>query len=99
MSLARTDPLAPPAGPEMAAARQRRAAAKRVREVRDRLTSTSGTRPAFDYELLRQYAHNRLSAALGVVLLAVALGLVSTLWSSVVWAGLWVTMVLTIQLV
>ena len=58
----------------MAAARQRRAAAKRVREVRDRLTSTSGTRPAFDYELLRQYAHNRLSASLGVVLLAVAVG-------------------------
>jgi two-component system cell cycle sensor histidine kinase PleC len=99
MSLARTDPLAPPAGPEMAAARQRRAAAKRVREVRDRLTSTSGTRPAFDYELLRQYAHNRLSASLGVVLLAVALGLVSTLWSSEAWAGLWVAMVLTIQLV
>jgi two-component system cell cycle sensor histidine kinase PleC len=99
MSLARTDPLAPPAAPEMAAARQRRAAAKRVREVRDRLTSTSGTRPAFDYELLRQYAQNRLSAAFGVVLLAGALGLVSTLWSSLAWAGLWFAMVLAIQLV
>ena len=39
----------------------RRAAAQRVREARDRLTSTSGTRPAFDRELLRQYAQTRLS--------------------------------------
>jgi two-component system cell cycle sensor histidine kinase PleC len=70
----------------------------RVREVRDRLTSTSGTRPAFDYELLRQYAQNRLSGALGVILLAGAIGFISTFWSSVAWAGLWVSMVLTIQL-
>ena len=71
----------------------------RVREVRDRLTSTSGTRPAFDYELLRQYAQNRLSGALGVILLAFAIGLVSVFWSSMVWAGSWVAIVLTIQLV
>src|ERR1700674_3986947 len=98
MSVATTDPLAPPAGPEKTAARQRRVAAMRVREVRDRLTSTSGTRPAFDYELLRQYAQNRLSGALGVILLAGAIGFISTFWSSVAWAGLWVSMVLTIQL-
>src|SRR6516164_2869283 len=98
MSLATTDPLAPPAGPERTAARQRRAAAMRVREVRDRLTSTSGTRPAFDYELLRQYAQNRLSGSLGVILLATAIGLLSTYWTSIAWAGLWMAMVLTIQL-
>ena len=69
-----------------------------MREARDRLTSTSGTRPAFDYELLRQYAHNRLSGSLGVILLATAIGLVSTYWASVAWAGLWMAMVLTIQL-
>ena len=40
-------------------ASQRRAAQQRVREARDRLTSTSGTRPAFDRELLRQYAQMR----------------------------------------
>ena len=68
----------------------------RVREVRDRLTSTSGTRPAFDYELLRQYAQNRLSGALGVILLACAIGLVSIFWSSVAWAGSWVAIVLTV---
>ena len=96
MSLATTDPLAPPAGPERTAARLRWAAAMQVREVRDRLTSTSGTRPAFDYELLRQYAQNRLSGALGVILLACAIGLVSIFWSSVAWAGSWVAIVLTV---
>jgi two-component system cell cycle sensor histidine kinase PleC len=98
MNLASSDPLATPGGPETAAVRHRRIAAQRVREARDRLTSTSGTRPAFDYELLRQYAQNRLSGSLGVILLATAIGLISTYWASVAWAGLWMTMVLTIQL-
>jgi two-component system cell cycle sensor histidine kinase PleC len=98
MNLATTDPLATPAGPESAAARHRRIASLRVREARDRLTSTSGTRPAFDYELLRQYAQNRLSGSLGIILLATAIGLISTYWASVAWAGLWMAMVLTIQL-
>src|ERR1700730_17637989 len=98
MSVATTDPLAPPSGPEKTAARQRRVAAMRGREGRDRLTSTSGTRPAFDYELLRQYAQNRLSGALGVILLAGAIGFISTFWTSVTWAGMWLAMVLAIQL-
>src|SRR3984893_13993334 len=98
MSLATTDPFATSAGPDKTAVRHRRGASMRVREVRDRLTSTSGTRPAFDYELLRQYAQNRLSGALGVILLAGAIGFISTFWSSVAWAGLWDSMVLTIPL-
>ena len=39
---------------ERAAAAQRRDSDKRVRWVRDKLTSASGT-PAFDYELLRRH--------------------------------------------
>ena len=61
--------------PAPAQPRGRRAASQRVREARDRLTSTSGTRPAFDHELLRQYAQTRLSASLVVVLLVVVAGL------------------------
>src|SRR3954447_2532368 len=61
-------------------ARSRRAAAQRVREARDRLTSTSGTRPAFDRELLRQYAQTRLSASFVVMLLVVATGVLFGLW-------------------
>ena len=51
---------------EKAAAARRRDATKRVRWARDQLTSTSGT-PAFDYELLRQFAQNRLSASLVIL--------------------------------
>src|SRR5260370_36705112 len=55
-------------------ASHRRIAAQRVREARDRLTSTSGTRPAFDRELLRQYAQTRSSASYVVRLLVVPSG-------------------------
>ena len=58
----------------------RRAAAQRVREARDRLTSTSGTRPAFDAELLRQYAQTRMSASYVVMLLVVATGVLFGFW-------------------
>ena len=50
----------------------RRVAAQRVREARDRLTSSSGTRPAFDTELLRQDAQTRVSASFVVMLLVVS---------------------------
>ncbi|MGB3866465.1 MAG: ATP-binding protein [Xanthobacteraceae bacterium] len=64
-----------PAGePIVWPARNRRVAAQRVREARDRLTSTSGTRPAFDRELLRQYAQTRQSASYVIILLIVASG-------------------------
>src|ERR1700761_9108636 len=66
--------------PAAAPAANRRAAAQRVREARDRLTSSSGTRPAFDRELLRQYAHTRLSASYVVMLLVVATGLLFGIW-------------------
>ena len=60
--------------PAAAPVNTRRVAAQRVREARDRLTSTSGTRPAFDSELLRQYAQTRMSASYVVMLLVVATG-------------------------
>ena len=62
---------------ERAAAAQRRDATKRVRFVRDKLTSTSGT-PAFDYQLLRQFAQNRLSASIAIVLLVANLIIMMT---------------------
>src|SRR2546430_13329176 len=66
--------------PAAAPVNTRRAAAQRVREARDRLTSTSGTRPAFDSELLRQYAQTRMSASYVVMLLVVATGALFGLW-------------------
>src|SRR5438270_10627259 len=73
---------------------RRRAAAQRVREARDRLTSSSGTRPAFDYELLRQFAQNRLSASLAVLLLISTIGFLSGIWTGPLVAGSWTVAVL-----
>jgi two-component system cell cycle sensor histidine kinase PleC len=67
----------------------RRASAQRVREARDRLTSSSGTRPAFDRELLRQYAQTRLSASYVVMLLVVATGVLFGFWMPPVSAAAW----------
>ena len=79
-----------PAEPPVAApANPRRAAAQRVREARDRLTSTSGTRPAFDHELLRQYAQTRLSASFVVMLLVVATGLLFGFWMQPISGAAW----------
>ena len=78
---------------------KRRLAAQYVREARDRLISASGTRPAFDYELLRQYAQNRLSASLVIFLLVATVGFLSSLWSGAVIAAAWTTAVLVIHAV
>ncbi|MCR6734777.1 MAG: ATP-binding protein [Afipia sp.] len=78
-------------------ARNRRAASQRVREARDRLTSSSGTRPAFDHELLRQYAQTRISASLVVILLVVASGILCSFWIPPVAAVIWTAGILTIH--
>jgi two-component system, cell cycle sensor histidine kinase PleC len=75
--------------PTAAPVNNRRAAAQRVREARDRLTSTSGTRPAFDRELLRQYAQTRISASYAVILLIVVSGILFSLWMRLVPAAAW----------
>ncbi|NVN86927.1 MAG: sensor histidine kinase [Rhodopseudomonas sp.] len=80
-------------------ARNRRAASQRVREARDRLTSTSGTRPAFDHELVRQYAQTRLSASYVVMLLVVATGLLFGIWKNPISAAAWTVGMLCIHTV
>jgi two-component system, cell cycle sensor histidine kinase PleC len=91
--------------PDLAALRpesspvKRRLAAQYVREARDRLTSSSGTRPAFDYELLRQYAQNRISASLIILLLVATVGFMSSIWSSALTAGIWTAAMLVIHAV
>ena len=85
--------------PVVAPARNRRVAAQRVREARDRLTSTSGTRPAFDRELLRQYAQTRLSASLVVTLLVIGTGLLFGFWMQPLPAAIWSCAMLCIHAV
>jgi two-component system cell cycle sensor histidine kinase PleC len=84
---------------EEAAAKRRRAASQRVRDARDRLTSTTGTRPVFDYELMRLFAQNRLSASLVVLLLVGTVGFLSSLWTGAATAGVWTAGVLLIHAV
>src|SRR5213595_2664356 len=89
-----------PSEPPIAApVNSRRAAAQRVREARDRLTSTSGTRPAFDRELLRQYAQTRISASYVVMLLVVATGLLFGFWIEPVSGAAWTCGMFCIQAV
>src|ERR1700704_4891585 len=78
-------------------AKRRRVAAQRVRDARDRLTSTTGTRPVFDYELLRLFAQNRLSASLVILLLIGTVGFLSSLWTGAISAGVWTVAVLVIH--
>ena len=79
------------------AAKRRRTAAQQVREARDCLTSSSGTRPVFDYELLRLFAQNRLSASLVVLLLVGTVGFLSSVWTGALKAGTWTSAVLVIH--
>ncbi|MGY4455216.1 signal transduction histidine kinase/predicted Fe-S protein YdhL (DUF1289 family) [Bradyrhizobium sp. i1.3.1] len=87
-----------PAEPVSApSASSRRVASQRVREARDKLTSTSGTRPAFDAEMLRQYAQTRLSASYVVMLLVVATGVLFGLWMQPIPAAAWTAGMLCIH--
>ena len=86
----------PTAAPE-GSSRRRRVTAQRVREARDRLTSTTGTRPAFDYELLRLFAQNRISASPVLLLLVATVGLLSSLWVGATTAAVWTAAVLVIH--
>ena len=73
-----------PAGREV-----RRRSHKAVAEARQRLTSSSGTRAAFDFELLDEYARSRISGALAMPGLIIILAAFSSLWVSPWLAGLW----------
>src|SRR5271170_8274821 len=78
---------------------KRRLATQHVREARDRLTSTSGTRPVFDYELLRQFTQNRISASPVILLLVVTIGALSGLWTGALTSGVWTAGALLIHLI
>ncbi|HEY7246300.1 MAG TPA: HAMP domain-containing sensor histidine kinase [Xanthobacteraceae bacterium] len=94
-----SDPRGQEPASNKAPTRPRRQAAQHVRELRDRLASTTGIRPAFDYELLRLFAQNRLSASLVVLLLVGTVGFLSSVWTGALKAGTWTSAVLMIHAV
>ena len=59
---------------------RRRSVLRAVREQRERLLSTSGTRPAFDNELALTFARNRLSAIYALPLLIAIIATAGLLW-------------------
>ncbi len=71
----------------------RRDAQKTVFDARQRLTSSSGTRASFDFELLDEYADARISSALVLPLMFAILALFSSLWVQPVVAVTWAALV------
>jgi two-component system cell cycle sensor histidine kinase PleC len=58
-------------------AQSRKRVVRQVRDARDRLTSTTGTKRSFEYELMRVFAQNKQSAGVAVALIALATGWVA----------------------
>ncbi|MCR6673207.1 HAMP domain-containing sensor histidine kinase [Devosia ginsengisoli] len=72
----------------------KRTAQKTVLDARQRLTSSSGTRADFDFELMHDYAQSRVSAALPMAAIVVILSVVASLWVPVVFTSLWAGLVI-----
>jgi two-component system cell cycle sensor histidine kinase PleC len=66
-----------------------------VRTARERLTSTSGTRVAFDRELARIYAQNRLSGALFTPVLVTGIAAAVSVWLASTAAAIWLVCALS----
>lgn len=77
----------------------KRAAQKTVLEARQKLTSSSGTRAEFDFELMHDYAESRRRAALPMAAIVVILAIVSSFWVPVVFAAFWAGLVIVSLLV
>src|SRR5215813_8349299 len=97
MSSVTSEPLETTSPAEKAAAKRRRAAMQRVRDARDRLTSSTARRPAFDYELRRLFAQNRQSGAFVILLRCGAIGFLSGLWAGALSAVIWTTAILVLN--
>src|SRR3990172_5130577 len=74
---------------------RRRSVLRTIREQRERLVSTSGTRPAFDHELALTFARNRISAIYALPLLIAIVAIAGLLWIKPVIMIAWAAVVLT----
>jgi len=78
------------ADPKIAA--ERRRLASKVREAREKLTSTGSGHRAFDVELLRLFAEGRKSSIWSITALSVTIAAVATCWieteALLIWIGL-----------
>ncbi|WP_423068711.1 sensor histidine kinase [Devosia sp. CN2-171] len=77
----------------------RRNSQRAVDDARQRLTSSSGTRASYDFELIDEYANSRLSGLLAVPALVLILALLASLWVSPLAAAGWAALVIVANLV
>src|SRR3974377_633575 len=98
MSIA-SDQRAQKSPAEQSSAKRPRTAAWHVREGRSRIPPPPGMTAGFDYELLRLFAQNRLSASLVILLLVGSVGFLSSLWTGALKAFPWTSAVLMIHAV
>ena len=73
-------------------ARERRRMASRMREARERVTSSGAGNVRFDVELLRLYARNRRAAILPQSLLSLAVAAMTARWLPVTLVGAWLAL-------
>ncbi|AVF02464.1 two-component sensor histidine kinase [Devosia sp. I507] len=78
----------------------KRTAQKAVLEARQRLTSSSGTRADFDFELMHDYADSRIGAAMPMAAIVSILAIVASFWVplmvTTIWAGLVISSLLVV---
>jgi len=72
----------------------RRSASQSVKDVRERLTYKSDTKPEFDYELLLMFVNHELGASLAIPLLAIIITAASMFWAPAEEVLLWLATVL-----
>ncbi|MGV8855286.1 MAG: MFS domain-containing histidine kinase [Devosia sp.] len=77
----------------------KRAAQRTVLDARQRLTSSSGTRSSYDFELMHDYADSRLGAALPMAALVAILAIVASFWVPILFTALWAGLVLLSMLI
>ena len=75
-------------------AERRSAVARTVRNLREKLTTTTGTRPVFDYELGLAFARNQLSAAYAIPFLIGLVAASAFMWIDAVSVIAWAAIVL-----
>jgi len=67
----------------------RRSAQRTVFDARQRLTSSTGTRSSYDFELLSEYANSRISSVWALTVLLIVLGSFVSFWVPALAAFLW----------
>ena len=82
-------------GPDPRTAFNRRKLAFKVREPREKLTSSGTGHRVFDVELLRLYAHGQVRAAPALIMLALAIAAGACLWVEMTYVLIWLSLVVT----